>query len=639
MALSRRRRGSFGSRRGMSLIALGCVAIMLVSVNIIAARFWTTRLDLTEDKLYTLSRGTRLTLAQIQEPITLRLYYSTRLGADAPSYGVYAERVREMLDQYVAAAHGKIRLEVFNPVPFSGIEDQAVGFGLQGVPLDQQGNLVYFGLAGTNSTDDEQVISFFSPDREKFLEYDLTRLVHSLASPKRTVVGLLSSLPLEGDMHAAMAGGASMPMPILDQLRQLDDVENLMPDLTAIPPAVDVLMVVQPQDLPDNLLFAIDQFVLKGGKAIVFVDPYSELEASLPGRTPDASDASNLEPLFKAWGIRLLPNIVAGDRADARRVGVPIPGRGAQPMDYVAWLQLRPPDLNRDDAITADLDKVNVATAGILEAVPGAKTTLVPLITTSREAEKIPVARVKGLPDVAGLLAEFRPDDEHYILAAHVTGMAATAFPDGRPGAPPPSADQPAAKFLKQSAAPLNVVVVADTDLLDDRFWAETRDFFGRRVVEPTAGNADFVADAIEVLAGGEDLVGLRGRGSSARPFVLVEQIQRAADEQYAARQQALEERLKQTQAKLSSLTGGTGNTPPTLAPEEEKTIEQFRAEMVTTRQQLRAVQAALQQDISRLKTLLEFFDIALIPILVAVAAVVLGALRVRRRRRRSGLV
>ena len=621
------------------MIALLCVAIMLVSVNIIAARFWTTRLDLTEDKLYTLSRGTRLTLAQIQEPITLRLYYSTRLGTDAPSYGVYADRVREMLDQYVAAAHGKVRLEVFNPLPFSGVEDQAVGFGLQGVPLDQQGNLVYFGLAGTNSTDDEQVIPFFSPDREKFLEYDLTRLVHSLASPKRTMVGLLSSLPLEGDMHAAMAGGASTPMPILDQLRQLDDVEDLTPDLTAIPPAVDVLMVVQPQNLPDNLLFAIDQFVLKGGKAIVFVDPYSELEAALPGRTPDASDASNLEPLFKAWGIRLVPNVVAGDRADARRVGVPIPGRGAQPMDYVAWLQLRPPDLNRDDAITADLDKVNVATAGILEAVPGAKTTLVPLITTSREAEKIPVARVKGLPDVAGLLAEFRPDDEHYILAAHVTGMVATAFPDGRPGAPPPTADQPAAKFLKQSATPINVVVVADTDLLDDRFWAETRNFFGRRVVEPTAGNADFVADAIEVLAGGEDLVGLRGRGSSARPFVLVEQIQRAADEQYAARQQALEERLKQTQAKLSSLTGGTGNTPPTLAPEEEKTIEQFRAEMVTTRQKLRAVQAALQQDISRLKTLLEFFDIALIPILVAVAALVLGALRVRRRRRRSGLV
>jgi len=623
----------------MSMIALLCVAIMLVSVNIIAARFWTTRLDLTEDKLYTLSRGTRLTLAQIQEPITLRLYYSTRLGTDAPSYGVYADRVREMLDQYVAAAHGKVRLEVFNPLPFSGVEDQAVGFGLQGVPLDQQGNLVYFGLAGTNSTDDEQVIPFFSPDREKFLEYDLTRLVHSLASPKRTMVGLLSSLPLEGDMHAAMAGGASTPMPILDQLRQLDDVEDLTPDLTAIPPAVDVLMVVQPQNLPDNLLFAIDQFVLKGGKAIVFVDPYSELEAALPGRTPDASDASNLEPLFKAWGIRLVPNVVAGDRADARRVGVPIPGRGAQPMDYVAWLQLRPPDLNRDDAITADLDKVNVATAGILEAVPGAKTTLVPLITTSREAEKVPVAKVKGLPDVAGLLAEFRPDDEHYILAAHVTGMVATAFPDGRPGAPPPTADQPAAKFLKQSATPINVVVVADTDLLDDRFWAETRNFFGRRVVEPTAGNADFVADAIEVLAGGEDLVGLRGRGSSARPFVLVEQIQRAADEQYAARQQALEERLKQTQAKLSSLTGGTGNTPPTLAPEEEKTIEQFRAEMVTTRQKLRAVQAALQQDISRLKTLLEFFDIALIPILVAVAALVLGALRVRRRRRRSGLV
>lgn len=638
MAPFSRLRAAFALRRAQSVVALVCVGLMLVSVNIIAARFFTVRADLTEDHLYTLSPGTRRTLAQIAEPITLRLYYSKSLGDAVPSYGVYAERVREMLDQYVIAAHGKIRLEVYNPLPFSAVEDQALGFGLQGVPLNRQGEQVYFGLAGTNSTDDVQVIPFFSPARESFLEYDLTRLVHTLAFPRRIVVGLLSSLPLEGDAGAAAMGRPSEPMAVIDQLRELYDIKDLSPGLAAVPKGVDVLMLVQPQHLPDQTLFAIDQFVLGGGKALVFVDPYSELQASLPGHMgePDADTASNLEPLFKAWGLRLLPNVVAGDRENARRVGVPVPGRGEEPMDYIAWLALRPPDLSRSDMITADLHQVNLASAGILEPLAGAKTRLVPLLTTSRESEKIPVAKVKGLPDVGELLAHFRPDDERYILAAHVTGMADTAFPNGPPK---PGKGKPAA-FLKRSVKPIDVVAVADTDMLDDRFWAETQDFFGRPEVVPNAGNGDFVANAIEVLAGGQDLVGLRSRGTSARPFVVVERIQRSADEQYAARQQELQQKLAAAQAKLRSLTGGgNGGPPAALSPQESKTVAQFRADMVTTRRQLRAVQADLRRDISRLKTLLEFVDIALIPIVVAAAAIVLGALRARRRRRRSALV
>ncbi|MGH7093115.1 MAG: GldG family protein [Stellaceae bacterium] len=627
------------------MIALICIGLILVSANIIASRFFTARLDLTQDHLYTLSRGTRLTLAKIAEPITLRFYYSTHLGDSLPGYGVYAARVRQLLDQYVIAAHGKIRLEVYNPLPFSSEEDQAVGFGLQGVPLNQAGEQVYFGLAGTNSTDDIQVIPFFSRDRERFLEYDLTRLIHTLAFPKRTVVGLLSSLPLEGDPMAAMRGLAARPMAVIDQLRQLDDVDDLTTALTSIPAGIDVLMVVQPQNLPDKALFAIDQYVLKGGKALIFVDPYSELQASLAGRAqnPKASNASNLEPLFKAWGVRLVPNVVAGDRGDARRVGVPVPGRAPVPMDYVAWLNLRPPNLNRTDPITADLDRINVATAGILEPIAGAKTRMVPLITTSRDSEKIPVAKVEGLPNVGELLTHFRPGDTRYIIAAHVTGMVTSAFPGGPPDAGPPSPHIPKSArphYLKKSAVPINAVVVADTDMLDDRFWAQTRDFYGQRVVVPNAGNGDFVENAVEVLAGGEDLVGLRSRGSSARPFVVVERIQRAADEQYAARQQALQQKLKETQAKLRNLTGGGGGNPPaTLSPEQTRTIAQFRADMVATRQQLRAVQAALRRDISRLKLLLEFADIAMVPILISAIALVAAALRIKRRRRRGALV
>jgi gliding motility-associatede transport system auxiliary component len=657
MLLPDRLRGFFASRRAVAGAALVCIALMLISVNIIAARFFTWRLDLTGERLYTLSRGTLTTLSKVDEPITMRFYFSNRLADEVPSYGVYAQRVRELLDQYVAASHGKIHLEVYNPLPFSDAEDRAVAFGLQGVPLDVAGEQVYFGLAATNSTDDQQVIAFFQPERERFLEYDLTKLVHSLAFPKKTVVGLISTLPLEGDIMAMMRGRPAEPMAVMEQLQQLDTVKPLAANIDAIPPDTDVLMLVHPQNLADKTLYAIDQFVLKGGKVLAFVDPYSELQASHPNQLhqPGSPSASNLERLFKAWGFEVPANTVAGDRRDAQRVGVPGPRGGSRPLDYVAWLNLKSGNLNREDMITADLSHINVASSGIIEPVEGAKTRVEPLITTSPDSMKILAEKLAGMPDVAGLLAEFKPDNKRYILAAHVTGPADSAFLDGPPKAPEPDkapdkakegqteppkpAEQPSAtgEPLKQSAQPIDVVVVADTDILDDKFWLQKQEFFGQRVLVPTANNGDFVANAIEVLAGGDDLVGLRTRGTSARPFEVVEQIQSEAQARYSAEEHTLQAKLKDTQAKLASLTGkDQAEAPKTLSPEQTKAIEEFRAELVQTRRQLRNVQAALRSDIGRLKTGLEFVDIALIPIVVAVIAVVLGAIRLRRRQRRT---
>jgi ABC-type uncharacterized transport system involved in gliding motility auxiliary subunit len=672
MDIAERFHAFLASRRGVAVAVLVLIVLMVACANIVAARFLTSRLDLTAEHLYTLSQGTRNTLAKIDEPITLRFYYSTRLGDEVPSYGVYAQRVRELLDQYVAAAHGKIRLEVYNPQAFSDVEDRAVAFGLKGVPLDAQGEQVYFGLAATNSTDDQQVIAFFAPERERFLEYDLTKLVHSLAFPKKTVVGLMTTLPLEGDMMAMMRGRPSEPMAVIEQLQQLDRVKPLASDIDAIPADIDVLMLVHPQNLPEKTLFAIDQFVLKGGKALVFVDPLSELQASHPSQLnpPGSPTSSNLDRLFKSWGFEVPAKTVAGDRRNAQRVGVPVPGRGTRPLDYIAWLNLQPASLNRDDMITADLSHIVMASAGIIEPLEGAKTRIEPLITTSPDSTKIPAEKLIGLPDVAGLLGQFKSDNKRYILAAHVTGMADTAFPDGPPKPPEPAkpeaaekpeasdppageagekkagettpaaakpAEAPAADWVKTSAQPINIVVVADTDMLDDRFWMQTQDFFGQRVAVPTANNADFVANAVEVLAGGNDLVGLRSRGTSARPFEVVDRIERDAQERYSAEERALQQKLKDTQAKLADITGkDQANAPTTLSPEQTKTIEEFRADMLQTRRQLRSVQGSLRGDIGRLKAGLEFLNIALIPILVAGVAVILGVLRLKRRSRRA---
>jgi len=625
-------------RTGRAVLALVCIAVMLVAVNVVAAGFPSLRLDLTQERLYTLAAGTRQSLTKIDEPVTLRFYYSTRIADAAPAYGVYAQRVRELLDQYVATSHGKIRLEVYDPQPFSDAEDRAVAFGLQRVPLNDQGEAVYFGLAGTNSTDDQQVITFFHPERERFLEYDLTRLVHALAFPKRTVVGLMTPLPLDGQPLAGSGNRVGEPVPIVEQLRQSDDVKDLALDFAAIPPDIDVLLLIHPQELPAATQFAIDQYVLKGGKALIFVDPYSELQATLPNTAPGTSMASDLEPLFKAWGFRLVPGVVAGDRLAARRVEVP--GQGGTPLalDYVGWLGLKAENLSRDDPITADLSQLTMASSGILQPIEGAATKFDPLIQTSADAEQIPVAKVSGLPHVAELLSHFRPTGRRYVLAAHVTGNVATAFPDGRPppapGAPP--VEVPPGEPLKQSAQPVNIVVVADTDMLDDRFWAQSRDFYGRRVLVPIANNADFFANAVEVLAGGQDLVDLRSRGTVERPFEVVERIQRSANGRYAAEQRTLEEKVKQAQAKLQSLTTGdtAAGTAAATSADQAKEIEQIRAGLIEARGQLRAVQAALRRDIEQLRVILEFFDIALMPIVIVAAAGVMVALHPRRRRR-----
>jgi gliding motility-associatede transport system auxiliary component len=651
------------SRRSLAIIGLLSAAILFVAVNVIAGRtLGTTRIDLTQGKLYTLSAGTRATLAKLDEPIVLRFYYSKKLGNEIPSYGVYAQRVREMLEEYAAASNGKIQLQELDPLPFSAVEDRAVAFGLQGVPLDQGGEQIYFGLAATNSTDDLQTIPFFQPERERFLEYDLTKLIHSLAFPKKPVIGLITDLPLQGDMMAAMQGQPMIPYAVMAQLKPLYEIKDLSSDIDSIPSDVDVLMVAHPQHLSEKAQYAIDQYVLGGGKALVFVDPNSETQQMHPSQLnpPGMPLASDLPKLFKAWGLTMDPKQVAGDRRAARRVNAGTQ-QHVEAMDYVAWLSLDQQDLNHESPITADLTHINMASAGILQPEKDTKTTFTPLITTSIDSMPIDVAKIKGVngvPDVGGLLRDFKPSGEKLVLAAQVTGTAETAFPDGPPkdekkdakddkkdgnakaADAKPSDAKPAAPAgppqIKTSTKPIDVIVVADTDVLEDRFWEQSQDFFGQTVVIPVANNGDFVANALDSLAGGDDLIALRSRGTSARPFTLVNDIQRAADARYQATEKDLQTKLKDTQGKIKQLQEQGARQGATVANEQEQTIENFRTDMLSIRQQLRQVQLALRQDINRLQAVTEFFDIALVPILVAIVAIIVGWVRFRRRKRQA---
>ncbi|HYG86717.1 MAG TPA: Gldg family protein [Azospirillum sp.] len=603
------------TRNTRSLTALALAAVLFVAVNVLAQNtLRNARLDLTAEGLYTLSPGTLNVLRSLKEPVTLKLFYSEALANEVPALRTYGQRVRELLEEYAGRSDGKLRLQVIDPEPFSEAEDRAVEAGIQALPLDRtSGRSVYFGVAGTNSTDRMEVIPFLDPQRETFLEHDLTKLVHTLTEPKKPVVGILTDMPLEfgaGGVLGAMRGGGQ-PYAIHQQLRALFDVRMLQPTLTAVDEDVSVLVVARPRDLPDEALHAIDQYVLKGGKTLLFVDPLAESDGG-----PAAAKAAALPKLFDAWGLTMDPARFVADPRLAISAGT-----GRRTVPYPAWLALGPENHDRNDVVTADLGVINVATAGALGRKEGAAIGFTPLLTSSPAGQLADVALVMGRPEPEKLLASLSAQDSAQVLAARVTGTLKSAFPD-REG-------------LKESTAPANLIVVADSDLLEDRFWVESQRLGGSRTLVPFAGNGDFVVNAVENLTGSSDLISLRGRAGSARPFTLVDDLRRAAGQQVLAHEQDLRRQLEDTERRIADLQGkAKGGSAALLSTEEQATIDRFRAEVSRIRKELREVQHTLNRDIERLAATVKAVNIVAVPLVVSVAAVGLAGWRLRRRAR-----
>jgi ABC-type uncharacterized transport system involved in gliding motility auxiliary subunit len=621
-----------------SLVGVIAVLAIVVGINMVAdARLAGVRLDLTEQHIYTLSPGTRAILAGLKEPVTLRLFYSRQLGTTLPAYGTYADRVREMLEEYAQASNGKVRLEFFNPEPFSDTEDRAMAYGLQGVPVDQSGEQVYFGIAGTNLLDDERSIAFLQPERERFLEYDLSKLVYDLSNPARPMVGVMSSLPLDGDprMMMMMRGqGGGQPYAVMTLLRQTNQVRMVSTEATAIDPDIKVLLVAQAQHLSDATQYAIDQFVMRGGSLMVMVDPYSEAEAATPSPTgmPPADTSSDLKRLFDAWGIGFDPTAVVGDPNGAWRVRAP--GGRVQAVDYLAWFNIHD-GISHNDPATADLQQVTVASSGFLTKKPDAHIDFSPLLTSSAQSGLIPLDQVKT-PDPAAILAGFHPEGGPRVIAARVHGMLTSAFPVAPP-LPAQAAGQPAPAplppHLGATKEPANIVVVADSDILADRFWVRQSDFFGQQDLTPFSDNGAFVANIVGTLAGGDALIGLRARGAAIRPFDLIVKMQAAAEARFQQTEHALQQHLDDTQKQLQQLRqGDSAKEQAVITPAQHDAIEAARREIVQTRSKLRAVQLELNRDIERLETELLVFNVVMVPVLVTLGAIALSLLRRRRR-------
>lgn len=613
MAAGQFHKASFGVGGLVALAVLFLGVIMFANVALRGIR-----VDLTQNHLYTLSPGTTELLAQIEAPVTLTLYFSRNVAAQrAPTMLPYAARVREFLQELAARSGGKLRLQIVDPAPFSEDEDQANLYGVQPLPTGTGGEHLYFGLVGSNAADRREAIPAFQPDREAFLEYDVDKLIHELTTTKKPVVALISSFDMQGETNEAW--------PVLAEVEQLFSLHTLGSDVSHIDDNVDVLMIVHPRNLPTSTLYAIDQFVMRGGRVLLFIDPNSGAETD----QADPNHASNLQPLLSVWGVAYNPGEVIGDTTLGLEVHT---GPADPPLRHIAILGLHRGEMNAKDVVTGSLETINMATAGYLSAQPGATTAFEPLLQTSSDAAPIPVSRFVALADPATLRDGFKPTGIRYALAARITGHLQSAFAAGPPADAKPPPGPPLAHLTKTST-PANIVVVADTDLLLDFMWVQIHEVLGQRVAQTFANNGDFVANILDNLAGSGALISIRGRAGFDRPFERIDALKRSADEHLRSKALQLQTALKQTEARLAALQGQRGDSASSsLSPEQELEIKRFTAERGEIRKQLRETQRGLDLQIDHLESWIRFLDIAVVPILVALA----GWLALAWRRRRK---
>lgn len=604
------------SGTGLALVAVAFLVFTLLN-NLV---FGGVKLDLTEGKLYTLSDGSRKIVDSIDEPVNLYFFFSDKASEDLTSLRAYAQRVQELLQQYADLGHGKINLQVIDPEPFSEEEDLASSFGLQSVPVNN-GNELFFGLAGTNSLDSHEVIPFFQPDKEQFLEYEVSRLIQSLAKPDKPVVGLMSSLKMQGDVD--MQTFQTTPAwVIVDQLGQQFDIHNIEMTATGIPDDVDLLVIVHPKNLSEQTQFAIDQFAMAGGHVLVFVDPLAEQDRpnqQNPMMQAPTQQASDMNKLLSKWGVTMREGVILGDSQAALQVN----GRAGRPVRHLAILGLGKDDFSKDDVITAPLENINVSSAGILDIDKDATTDVTPLIRSSQYSMPIDAAQLQFLADPEELQRGFKPTGDRYVVAARLAGKASTAFPDG--------VEDVDGEVIKDTDH-LNVVVVADTDLLSDRLWVRVQNFFGQRIASPWANNGDFVINAVDNLLGSSELISVRSRGRFTRPFDVVQDLRREAEARYLESANDLQAQLSETEQKLKELESKrTENNLLSLSPEQEAALENFQQQKLRIRKQLRDVRHQLDKDIEMLGTTLKFVDILAMPLLLTLMLLLANYIRMRR--------
>lgn len=640
---------------------LSVAVSLLIAVGLISA-FPSVRIDLTEDELFSLADGTRNIVSGLEEPIELIFFYSESATEDQPQIRSYGTRVQELLREIVIASNGNLSLKIVDPEPFSEEEDLATQYGVQPVPVTQGGPGIYFGLVAAQLDNDpalqvSETMPLIRPDQEQFLEYEFMKLVTRVANPDLQVIGLLTTLDIDGGFDP-MTGQATQQWMITDFIRQLYELRRIETEAESIDDDVDILMIVHPEGLSEQTLYAIDQHVMRGGKTLVFLDPTADsmVSRSARGSMIPAGMRSDLPGLLEAWGVDYSPDKVLTDNTLALRVQM---GQGSRPVAHIGMIGANRTALAEDDIITRRLENLNLSSAGALAPREGATTRFEPLIQSSSDAMLMDASLLEDVLDPSVLFDEFVSANERYTIAARISGVIATAFPDGRPVSASAEAEatedeavaddagseiesseeesteiDPLQGHLAQTDGETNILIFADTDVLTDRLWVQVAQFLGQRIPQPYANNGDFVINALDNLSGGADLVSIRSRGRYSRPFERVVKMQREADDRLRTEEAALLERLAATEEQLAALnTGENGQPLGQLTPEIQAEIDRFNAELLDTRRSLRDVQFQLTADIEELGSNLKWFNTAAIPMLLTVLALFISLTRAQRRR------
>jgi ABC-type uncharacterized transport system involved in gliding motility auxiliary subunit len=593
------------------------MAVILVAVNLLASAM-KFRADLTQDRLYTLSAGTRAILAKLDTPVTIRFYCSRNVTPtmDSVYLQTYAGRVQDLLDEYREASHGKITVQKLDPEPDSDAEDSARLDGIDPMTLSS-GDRFYLGLA-VSELDAKQAVEL-NPDRERMLEYDISRAISRVITPEKTVVGVMSALPVFGmQRNPMMEESGQQGPPPWELINELSGDYALRPvplDATKIDEDIKVLVVIHPRDITDAAQYAIDQFVLRGGKLIAFLDPLNLVDMRSQGQNPmmgpPVPTSSTLDKLLPAWGLQFTTNNVVADMNFKMELG----GNSGQPQDAPALLDVTGDGINTNSIITSSLSDVWLPLTGAFTGapVPGLKETV--LLKSTPDSELADPLTANTSADA--ILRDFKASGVEYALAVELTGRFQTAFPNGPPKTG--TNEAPAtAPGLKESAATNTLVLVGDADMVADQFSLHQDNTPFGNVATALNGNLGFAENAVEQLAGGEDLIAIRSRAVEDRPFTVINRMEAAAEQTYQSKINDLQNSLEDTEQRLSELQQGKSqNQRYILSPEQAAELDNFRKKDAQVKSELKTVQKELRRDVVSLQTRVEWLNIAAVPALV----------------------
>lgn len=613
------------------------LAAILIAVNFLAGAF-NARVDLTDGRVYTLSPGTRAILGKLEAPVKIRFYYTQGSNAVPVGLKTFARRVEDLLNEYKSASNGKVVIEKFNPEPDSDAEDSAALDGVEG-QMTNTGEKFYLGLA-VSFLDQKAAIPVLAPDRERLLEYDITRAISQVTATKKPVVGVMSALPVMGrPLNPMIKQQPSEPWVLVTELKRIFDVRKVELNAQKIDDDIKVLLVIHPRDIPEATEYALDQFVLRGGKLIAFVDPYAYFDQQPDMQNPfggSQAGQSTLYNLFKTWGVDVTLNKVVADLTFAS---------GEGPRLLPTLLSLNAEALNQEDVVTSQVGTMLIPFSGVLTGKPAEGLTQTVLAHTSKNSMLVDliIATLSGEPSTRG----FEPSGKEQPLAIRLTGKFKTAFPQGKPEALPQRGERKqggegkkpeagAEPQIKESAAENSVVLVADVDMLTDNAAVDVQEVFGQRLVVPRNGNLAFAQGLVEQLSGDQALISLRSRAAFSRPLTVIRKMEAEAQQSYLGKIKALEDSLNQTQEKLAALQKsrvGAGST--ILTPEQQAEIENFRKKTVETRKDLKELRKNLRVETDTLEFWTKVVNIGLVPLLVALLGLALALIKRRKVRAR----